>query len=322
MTVGERSEPGERFARVDDVELCYEELGDPDGEPMLLVMGLGTQLIHWHPRFCELLGDHGFRVIRFDNRDAGRSTIVDAPPPSRLPMLLGLPQGLAYPLKRMADDAVGLLEALGISSAHLAGVSMGGMIAQVAAFRSPARVRSLALIMSGAGKRTSSLPRLRALGTLLAKPARSREEFVDTVTETFGVIGSPDYPMDAEREREFRATLARSWDRGHHPAGVARQLHAITTSGDRSRALRGVEAPTIVIHGDSDPLVRPAAGKALAKAIPGAELRIVEGMGHDMPPPLFEELAGAIAGNARRGSSPQDGARAAGRPVGAASSLP
>lgn len=301
-----RAEPQERFARVGEVELCYEELGDPSGEPMLLVMGLGTQLIHWHPRFCELLGERGFRVIRFDNRDAGRSSRVDAPPPATVPMLFGLRHGRAYGLGEMADDAVGLLDALEIADAHMTGISMGGMIAQAAAYRHPGRVRSLGLISTGSGKRIALLPSMRALGTLLSKPARSREQFVETVTKTFEVIGSPAYPMDAEREAEFRATLAASWDRGHHPAGVARQLHAITSSGDRSRKLRGVRAPTVVIHGDSDPLIRPAAGKSVARAIPGAELRIIEGMGHDMPPALFEELVEAIAANAARSEAAPD----------------
>jgi pimeloyl-ACP methyl ester carboxylesterase len=292
--------PRERFARVGEVELCYEELGDPQGRPILLVMGLGTQLVHWHPRFCGLLGERGFRVIRFDNRDAGRSTKIKAPTPPVVPMMLGLRRGLAYSLDDMADDALGLLDALGIDSADLAGVSMGGMIAQVAAYRQPKRIRSLALIMTGSGKRVTSLPRLRALGTLLAKAPRSRDQFVETVSNTFEVIGSPAFPMDAEREAEFRETLALSWDRGHSAAGTARQLHAITASGDRTRRLRGVRAPTVVIHGTSDPLVRPTAGKALAKAIPNARLRLFEGMGHDLPPPLFEELADAIAENAAR----------------------
>jgi pimeloyl-ACP methyl ester carboxylesterase len=296
----EHDAPRERFAKVGDLELCYEELGDPSGEPMLLVMGLGTQLIHWHPRFCEMLGARGFRVIRFDNRDAGRSTTIAGPPPGTVAMMLGLRRELAYELDDMADDATGLLDALGIDSAHLCGVSMGGMIAQVAAYRSPERVRSLTLIMTGSGKRVASLPRMRAFGTLISKPARTREQFVDLVTRTFGVIGSPGYPMDAEREAEFRATLAHSWDRGHSTAGVARQLHAITASGDRTKRLRGVRAPTLVIHGDKDPLVRPMAGKALAKAIPGARLRIIEGMGHDLPPPLFERLTAEIAENAAR----------------------
>jgi len=290
----------ERFAKVGEIELCYEELGDPDGEPMLLVMGLGTQLIHWHRDFCGLLGQRGFRVIRFDNRDAGRSTSIGGKPPGTIPMMLGLPSGLAYSLNDMADDAIGLLDALDIGTAHLTGISMGGMIAQVAAYRHPERVRSLALLSTGSGKRTTSLPRLRAMGTLLARPPRSREEFVELVQKTFEVIGSPAHPMDAKREAEFERILAESWDRGHNPAGTARQLHAITASGDRSRQLGGVRAPTVVIHGDSDPLVRPAAGRSVAKAIPGARLRIVEGMGHDMPPALFETLVDEIAANAER----------------------
>ena len=294
------SASGERFARVGEIDLCYEELGDPDGEPMLLVMGLGTQLIHWHPRFCAMLGERGFRVIRFDNRDAGRSSKVKGPPPATVPMLFGLRRGLAYTLDDLADDATGLLDALEIDDAHVAGISMGGMIAQVAAYRHPERIRSLALISTGSGKRVASVPRMRAVGTLLAKPPRSRDEFVELATKTFQVIGSPGYPMDAQREAEFRATLAASWDRGHHPAGVARQLHAITSSGDRSRKLRGVRAPTVVIHGTNDPLIRPAAGKSVARAIPGAELRLIEGLGHDMPPQLFGELVDTIAANAAR----------------------
>jgi pimeloyl-ACP methyl ester carboxylesterase len=303
------TEPRERFATVGELELCYEELGDPGGEPMLLVMGLGTQLIHWHPRFCELLVGRGFRVIRFDNRDAGRSTKLEGAPPSTIPMLFGLRRGLAYELNDMADDAVGLLDALEIDDAHVAGISMGGMIAQVAAYRHPGRVRSLGLISTGSGKRVASLPRMRALGTLLSKPARSREQFIEAATKTFKVIGSPAHPMDGEREAEFRATLAATWDRGHDPSGVARQLHAVTSSGDRSRRLRGVRAPTVVIHGDRDPLVRPAAGRSVARAIPGAELRIIEGMGHDLPPPLFEELVEAIAANAARSRSAPEGVR-------------
>jgi pimeloyl-ACP methyl ester carboxylesterase len=298
------SRPPEQFAKVGEIELCYDELGDPDGEPMLMVMGLGTQLIHWHPAFCAELGEHGFRVIRFDNRDAGRSSRVKGPPPKTISMLLGIPRGLAYTLGDMADDAIGLLGALGIESAHLTGISMGGMIAQVAGYRHPDRVRSLALISTGSGKRTTSLPRLRALGTLLAKPPRSREQFTDLMTDTFEVIGSPAYPMDERREAEFRAMLEETWRRGHNPAGTARQLHAITASGDRSGKLRGVRAPTIVIHGDSDPLVRPSAGRSLADAIPGAELKMIDGLGHDMPPELFGEIADAIAANALREGAP------------------
>ena len=291
---------GEQIAKVGEIELAYDELGDPSGEPMLLIMGLGTQLIHWNPEFCELLGERGYRVIRFDNRDIGHSTTLDSSVPSRTAMMLGLRRGLVYTLDDMTDDAVGLLDQLEIGSAHLVGASMGGMIAQVAGYRHPDRVRSLGLIMTGSGKRVASLPRMRAMGTMLAKPARTRDGFVETVIKTFSVIGSPAYPMDPDREAEFREVLAHGWDRGHHPAGVARQLHAITASGDRTRRLRAVRAPTVVIHGADDPLVRPVAGKSLAKAIPGARLRIIPGMGHDLPPQLFGRIAGELAENAER----------------------
>ena len=302
-------EPQERFAKVGDLELCFEDVGDPDGEPLVLVMGLGTQLIHWNPELVNLLGDRGFRVIRFDNRDAGHSTKLSGRPPGTFAMLFGLPRGRAYHLDDMTDDVAGLLDELNLESAHLTGVSMGGFISQAVAYRHPDRVRSLTMLMSGSGKRVASFPRLRALGTLLAKPPRSKEVFVERTLKTFELIGSPGYPMDARREEDFRRVLELTWDRDHHSAGVARQLHAITSSGDRTKHLRGVRAPTLVIHGDSDPLVRPSAGRALAKAIPGAEFELIEGMGHDMPPALFERFADAVLRTARRGgmrsSAPQ-----------------
>ena len=294
-------EPQERFAKVGDLDLCYEDVGDPDGEPLVLVMGLGTQLIHWNPDFVNLLGDRGFRVIRFDNRDSGHSTKLTGKPPGKVAMLFGLPRGRAYQLNDMTDDVAGLLDALELDSAHLMGVSMGGFISQAVAYRHAARVRSLTILMSGSGKRVASLPRLRALGTLLARPPRTKEAFVERTLRTFAIIGSPAYPMDAPREEAFRRVLELTWDRDHSSAGTARQLHAITSSGDRTKHLRAVRAPTLVIHGDSDPLVRPAAGRALAKAIPGAEFELVEGMGHDMPPDLFERFADAVVRTARRG---------------------
>ncbi|MGI9021562.1 MAG: alpha/beta fold hydrolase [Solirubrobacterales bacterium] len=303
-------EPQERFARVGELELCYEDLGDPAGEPLVLVMGLGAQLIHWNPEFVNLLVDRGFRVIRFDNRDAGHSTKLGGRPPGTVSMLLGLPRGRAYHLDEMADDVPGLMDSLGIDVAHVVGVSMGGMISQAVAYRHPDRVRSLTMLMSGSGKRVTSLPRMRALGTLLTKPARDKRSFVSSTRRMFEVIGSPAYPMDAEREAQFVRVLELTWERAHHPAGVARQLHAITSSGDRTKRLAGVRAPTLVIHGDSDPLVRPAAGRALARAIPGAEFRLVPGMGHDMPAELLGELADAVAATARRGGMREAPAKA------------
>jgi pimeloyl-ACP methyl ester carboxylesterase len=236
----------ERLAPVNGIEIAYQEIGEPDGEPLVLVMGLGTQMNGWDLGFCELLADRGYRVVRFDNRDVGHSTWIDAPPPKTVAMLMGLPFGLAYKLDDMAADTAGLIEHLGLESAHVVGASQGGMIAQVLAYTWPQRVRSLGLIMTGAGRRVASLPRLRALGTLLARAPREREAFIDQVTKTFEVIGSPEYPPDRERLRQL---IAESYDRGHNPAGAARQLHAVTAAPERTRRLLDVSAPTVVIHG-------------------------------------------------------------------------
>jgi pimeloyl-ACP methyl ester carboxylesterase len=287
----------EQFASVNGIEIAHQEIGEPDGEPIVLIMGLGTQMIGWDLGFCELLAERGFRVVRFDNRDVGHSTWIDRPPPGWLPMLLGLRSGLAYTLEDMAADAAGLIEHLGLDSAHVVGASQGGMIAQVLAYDRPELVRSLGLIMTGAGKRIASVPRLRALGALLSRPPRDRDAFIKTVQKTFEVIGSPDYPPDAER---LRAVIAASFDRGHNPAGAARQLHAITAAGDRTSRLRAVRAPSVVIHGTRDPLVRPVAGRLLAKAIPDARLELIEGMGHDLPAQLWPRIVGYLAENAEQ----------------------
>jgi pimeloyl-ACP methyl ester carboxylesterase len=287
----------EQRAAVNGIELAYQALGEPDGEPIVLVMGLATQLIHWDLGFCELLAEQGFRVVRFDNRDIGHSTYIDRPVPGRAAMLLGSKRGLAYSLEDMADDLAGLIEHLGLDSAHVVGASQGGMIAQVLGYRRPELVRSLGLIMTGSGKRISSLPRLRALGMLLSRPPRDRAQYIHAVMRTFKVIGSPAYPPD---ERRLRELVAEGFDRGHNPAGVARQLHAVTASGDRSRRLRQVRAPTVVIHGDRDPLVRPAAGRSVAAAIPGARLVMIPGMGHDLPRELWPLITGELVANARR----------------------
>ena len=287
----------EQRAPVNGIEVAYQEIGDPGDEPLLLVMGLGGQMIHWDLGFCELLAEQGFLTVRFDNRDVGHSTWIDAPAPGRAAMLLGLRRGLAYTLDAMADDLAGLIEHLGLRSAHVVGVSQGGMIAQVLAYRRPELVRSLGLIMTGSGKRVASVPRLRAFGVLLSEPPRERERYIDAVAKMLRVIGSPDYPADEQRLREM---VAEGFDRAHNPAGTARQLHAITASGDRSRRLRAVRASSVVIHGDRDPLVRPAAGRSVAAAIPGAKLVMVPGMGHDLPREVWPLIVGELVANARR----------------------
>jgi pimeloyl-ACP methyl ester carboxylesterase len=290
----------ELFARVGDVELCYEELGDPDGEPLLLVMGLGAQMILWDRRFCESLGEQGHRVIRFDNRDVGRSTHLRAPIPGRAAMLFGRGRP-AYTLDDLADDAVGLLDALEIDSAHVVGASMGGMISQVVGYRHPKRVRSLGLIMTHSGRRPTSMPTWRAFGALLARPATDREGLIDSMVRVFKVIGSPGYPMDEER---FRSVAGATWDRGYNPAGTARQLHAITAGGNRTARLSAISAPTVVIHGRRDSLVRPANGRLIARSIPGARLVLIDGMGHDLPEPVWPEIVDAISSNAARAAEP------------------
>jgi pimeloyl-ACP methyl ester carboxylesterase len=290
----------ELTAPVNGIEIAYQEIGDPEGEPIVLIMGLGTQMIAWDLEFCGLLADEGFRVIRFDNRDVGRSTSLGRRPPNPAAMLLGLPFGLAYTLDDMADDAAGLIEHLELEPTHVVGISQGGMIAQVLAYKHPQKVRSLGLLSTGAGKRIASLPRLRALGILLAKPPRGREAFVEQVARTFRVIGSPDYPPDPER---LRAVIGESYDRGHNPAGAARQLHAVTAAPERTRRLRTVRVPTVVIHGTADPLVRPVAGRQVAKAIPGARLELIEGMGHDLPRELWPRITGLLIDNARRAAA-------------------
>jgi pimeloyl-ACP methyl ester carboxylesterase len=286
----------ERVADANGIEIVYDEIGDPKGEPIVLIMGLAVQLIHWDLGFCNALAERGYRVIRFDNRDIGRSTKIDAPVPGTAPMLLGYGRS-AYKLSDMAADTTGLMDYLDIERAHLVGASMGGMIAQTAAIEHPDRVLSLTSIMSTTGSRRYGLPRWRAFGALISRPGRTREEFIDRAVKTFKVIGSPDYPMDEDR---FRDLVSVAYDRGHHPAGVARQLHAITTSGDRTSALRRLDVPALVIHGKADPLVRPAAGRATASAIPGAKLTMVDGMGHDFPPELHSRFADEIAALAQR----------------------
>jgi pimeloyl-ACP methyl ester carboxylesterase len=290
----------ELIAPANGIELCYQEMGDPEGEPLLLVMGLATQMIAWDEDFCALLAERGFRVVRFDNRDIGRSTRIEsAGVPGRADMLLGRRGSAPYLLRDMAADTVGLMDHLGIDSAHIVGASMGGMIVQTMAIEHADRVRSLVSIMSNTGSRWTGLPSRKAMAVLLGRPPRDRDAAIERAVKTFQVIGSPGYPFDEER---VRRVSGRSYDRGHSAAGVVRQLHAITASGDRTQALHGVRVPTTVIHGTRDPLVRPAGGRATARAIPNARLKMVDGMGHDLPRqvwPVFTEEIAATAARSR-----------------------
>ncbi|MBA3865796.1 MAG: alpha/beta hydrolase [Solirubrobacterales bacterium] len=288
----------EKLAFANGIDLAYQEMGEADGEPLILVMGLATQMIAWDEEFCSLLADRGFRVVRFDNRDTGRSTKIDsAGVPSRIDMMTGRRASAPYLLRDMAHDSFGLMDHLELDSAHLVGASMGGMIVQAAAIEHPERVRSMVSIMSTTGSRWTGLPSLKAFGVLLGNPPKDRDGVIARGIKTFKVIGSPDFPFDEERVRDV---AGRSYDRGHSAAGVLRQLHAISASGDRTQDLHSLEVPTTVIHGSRDPLVRPAGGRATARAIPGARLRIIEGMGHDLPRAVWPEVIEAISSNAAR----------------------
>jgi pimeloyl-ACP methyl ester carboxylesterase len=289
------------MAPVNGIELCYQEMGDPEGEPLLLIMGLATQMIAWSDEFCAMLAERGFRVVRFDNRDIGRSTKIRS---EGVPNLLNLLVGRGdppYRLHDMAADTVGLMDHLGIGAAHLVGASMGGMIAQCTAIGHPDRVRSLSSIMSTTGSRRVGHPSYKTFGLLVGKPPREREAAIERVVKTFKTIGSPGYPFDEERIREI---AGRSFDRGHSQAGIARQLHAITASGDRTARLRELNVPAVVIHGKNDVLVNPSGGRATAAAIPAARLKLIDGMGHDLPRQLWPTIVEEIACNAAR--APQE----------------
>jgi proline iminopeptidase len=285
----------------------YESLGDPSHPAIVLIMGLGMQLMAWPDSFCQALVVRGYRVVRFDNRDCGLSG--RAPGKKRANLLLamaasalGLPVRTPYTLEDMAGDTVGLMEKLGIAQAHIVGASMGGMIAQVLAAKFPQRVLSLTSIMSTSGNRKVSKPSKPARKVLLARPAdpKDPESVIEHLVEMFGVIGSPGYPSTRE---ELRQRIGRSVRRAYEPAGTARQLLAIIASGDRRKLLRTISAPTLVIHGAADPLVPIAAGRETAQNIPGASLLVIDGMGHDFPEALMPRLAQAIADHCERSAA-------------------
>src|SRR3954454_1313357 len=288
--------PNEQFATVGDVELCYETFGDAGNPAVLLIMGLGTQMIAWHEDFCAQLAERGFFVIRYDNRDVGRSTkFSSSPPPTPRELLTRKIPRAPYTLDEMADDGAGLLDALGIDAAHVVGASMGGMIAQVLAARHPGRVLSLVSIMSTTANRWKGQPALRVSRFLLRKPATDREVQISRVMKLFKVVGSPGFERD---EAELREMLELSFERGSDPAGMARQLGAIVVSGDRTAAVRRITAPTLVIHGTKDKMVRVSGGRATARAIPGARLMLIAGMGHDLPRGAWPQILDGIAQNA------------------------
>lgn len=266
------------------IDIAYESFGPPTGRPLLLIMGLGAQLIHWDEEFCELLAEQGHHVVRFDNRDAGLSThFHDAGVPGP-----GAPA--PYLLDDMADDAAALMDALGWPAAHVAGASMGGMIAQTLAIRHPGRVLSMTSIMSTPGPDVAP-PAEAAVSVLMAAPPPDRESVQAQAVRTWSVIGSPGYELDRER---ITTMAGLAYDRCFDPAGTTRQLAAIMASGDRTERLAGVAVPTLVLHGEADLLVPVAGGHATAAAVPGARLVTYPGMGHDLPRPVWSDIVTEI----------------------------
>ena len=280
---------------VNDIEICYESFGPDDAPALLLVMGLGAQMTLWSPGFVSELLDRGFRVIRFDNRDVGLSSKTAGDPPDVMALyaksLTGEPIDAPYTLSAMANDAVGLLDALGIEEAHVVGASMGGMIVQVMAIEHADRVLSMTSIMSTTGASDVGQPDPAAIGALLAAPATNRNDAIASSVATAQIIAGSLFDED-----EARARAREAFDRCFHPVGPAFQIAAIAATGDRTEQLRQVQIPTLVVHGREDPLVTLSGGEATAAAVPGADLLVFGQMGHDLPRQYWSRLADAISG--------------------------
>lgn len=288
-------------AKSGDLDIVYEDFGDEDDPAVLLIMGLGAQLLLWRKDFCEKLVNQGLRVIRYDNRDVGLSSKLPgarsgAPLVPRMARsLVGVKSPAAYTLEDMADDAVALLDHLGIDRAHVVGGSMGGMIAQVFAARHATRTRSLGVIFSSNNRALLPPPGPRQLLALLQKPAdTTRDGVIANSIRLTRIIGSPGFPV---AEDKARAEALESYERSYYPAGVGRQFAAILGSGSLLRYNRQTSAPTVVIHGKADKLMRPSGGRSIARAIPGARLVLFDGMGHELPEPLWDDIVGELKSN-------------------------
>jgi pimeloyl-ACP methyl ester carboxylesterase len=294
----------ERFCDLGNgITLCYETFGEPSDPTALLIMGLGTQMVAWHEDFCRQLAAEGFHVVRFDNRDIGHSTHLQGAPPTIRQLLMRSKRAARYRLSDMADDAARLLVELDLAPAHVIGASMGGMIAQTLAAQHPGRVLSLTSIMSNTGALSNGQPALKLYPFFLRRPSIGRDAYISHFERLFAAIGSRGLPREPEEIREL-ATL--SYERDHDPAGAGRHLAAIIASGDRTGELREIEAPTVVVHGTADPLVRPSGGRATARAIKGAQLKMIKGMGHDLPRAAWPQIIEAITANAARVGGPPD----------------
>ena len=295
----------ELFAPVGaEVELCYQTFGDPEGEPLVLVMGLGGPMTWWDTELCRMLAAEGFYVVRYDNRDTGRSTRIRARVTrGQLVRAFGGRKAKApYTISDLAADAVALMDHLGVDAAHVAGISMGGMIAQTVAIEHPRRVRSLTSIMSTTGRRTVGWQDPRLIPSLIAPRKPGRESYVETSVAFWAVIGSPGWPADPER---LTRRAGETFDRGYSASGMMRHMMAVLKQPDRTPRLRSLRVPALVVHGTADKMVHVSGGRSTAAAIPGAELLLVEGMGHDLPPELFDTFVEAIARTADRAGGPR-----------------
>jgi pimeloyl-ACP methyl ester carboxylesterase len=287
-------------AQANGIELEYDTFGDPADPALLLIMGLGSQLISWDPRFCGMLAARGFHVIRFDNRDIGLSSqFDDLPQPDFFAILGGDRSTAPYVMADMAQDTVGLLDALGIERAHVVGASMGGMIAQELALKYPERVLSLCSFMSNTGDSVNGMPSAEALAAVTSPRGTTREEAIERTVDVLRIIGSatPEY-APTDQWRYDRA--AQIYDRSYTPDGGARQVAAIAASPDRTEALGSLRMPVLVMHGDQDPLVHVSGGYTTAEAIPDSELIIFPGLGHDLPRPLWTPFVDAIVRNTQK----------------------
>lgn len=275
------------------IQIEYDTFGDSSSPALLLIMGGGSQMIYWEVEFCEVLAKKRHFVIRFDNRDIGLSTKFEkAGIPDMMAVMKGKPANLAYTLEDMADDAVGLLVALGIEKAHICGASVGGMIAQVISYRHPERVLSLTSIMSSTGN--PELPQIKSdiLAEVYKPVPDERKAFIEHHVDMWRKLWSPGFPFD---EKRLRTLMAESYDRSYYPQGMARQSAAALAHGYRKPSIASIKTPTLVIHGDKDPFMSVEGGKETAQLIPGAKLLIIEGMGHDMPKEAWSKIIDAIS---------------------------
>ncbi|MFZ0611881.1 MAG: alpha/beta hydrolase [Desulfobacterales bacterium] len=287
-------------ARVNGIDIAYQPFGDKTARPLILIMGLGSQMVLWDDDFCRQLAAGGYRVIRFDNRDIGLSTRFDALPVPDLTAVAGSLQrgetpALPYTLADMAVDTTELIAALGYERVHVVGESMGGMIGQIMALAFPERLLTLTSIMSSTGSALLPPPKPEALAILATPFPTDRDGYVKSFVRAYGVLSGPVLPVDKTRAQKW---AEQSYARGLNPAGIARQFAALMAAGDRTEALASVSVPTLVIHGDADPLLPVECGRATAAAIPGSRLKIVAGMGHALPESVWTQVIAEITRHA------------------------